>query len=274
MVRGGEIQRGHVVAIRDPGPRRFDGSTTYLALALADAATAACAWCSVVGIPTFGIAAASGLGARLDRFHMLDYPDGRTPDAVAIMADAYDLIVWNPPRRLLAAADRRIRNRIRPALRQRGAALVVNAAPHTWQDADLHLTASEPQWAGLGQGSGHLTGRQVTITATGRAAAGYEPSVRLWLPDATGAIHEATSTGRPGRPRPGAGKTSTARVAPTSALPAQSGEIHASSRAGRLSRRQDGATFAAGGLGRVVLGLPTSTPRCDLVHALPLYQLP
>ena len=166
------------------------GSVNYLALAVAAGASAAGAWCGVVGMPDFGIAAASGLGADLRRFLMLDDPGEREADAVAVMADACDLILWNPARRLTLAEDRRIRTRIRPAERRRGAALVV-LRPDARAEADLRLSTSDPQWTGLGQGSGHLTGRLVTVTASGRGAAGYEPSTRLWLPAGNGAISEA-----------------------------------------------------------------------------------
>lgn len=195
LLRGGEIRRGSVVAIRDRRPRSIEGGAGYLALALAAAATAAGAWCGVIGMPAFGIAAASGLGADLRRFLMLDEPGDRETDAVVILAEACDIVLWNLPSRIRvpATAERRIRARIRPTEHARGAALIVRASADTWREADLHLATSDPEWTGLGDGSGHLTGRLVTVTATGRAAAGYEPNVRLWLPAADGTISAAAA---------------------------------------------------------------------------------
>lgn len=190
LLRGGQINRGSVVALRADAPRFDGGSTTYLALALAAAATAAGAWCGVLGFPSFGIAAAAGLGARLDRFLMLDHPGDRELDALMVLADGCDLVLWNAPHRLPMSDSRRVRARIRPADRRRGAVLVVMAAQRQWLDADLHLSTADPVWTGLGQGNGHLTGRLVTVSASGRGAAGHEPSARVRLPASDGTMQE------------------------------------------------------------------------------------
>jgi hypothetical protein len=140
-------------------------------------------------MPSFGIAAAAGLGAQLSRFLMLDDPGKRWPDAVAIMASACDLVLWQPPHRVGAGFERRIRAKLRPADRERGAVLITTA--EVFANADLTLSTSDPRWTGLGQGTGHLTGRQVTVTATGRAAAGHGTEVRLWLPAHDGTLRLA-----------------------------------------------------------------------------------
>jgi len=44
------------------------------------------------------------------------------------------------------------------------------------------LSLSESSWSGIGQGNGHLSARQVTVTVTSRAG-GRPRSARLWLPD-------------------------------------------------------------------------------------------
>jgi hypothetical protein len=182
-----------VVAITQTAPPTW-GCASYLALALTAAATAAGAWCGVVGVPAFGIAAASGLGADLGRFLVLDEPGDRWADAVAILVGACDLVLWHPPPRVGSDYDRRIRARLRPGGRQRGAALIALGG---WHNADLTLTAVDAQWHGLYQGTGHLTGRLVTVNAAGRAAAGLEVSTRIWLPDGTGAIREPSEVEKP-----------------------------------------------------------------------------
>lgn len=198
LVRGGQIQRGSVVALHADTPRFDADSTTYLALALAASATAAGAWCGVLGFPAFGIAAAAGLGARLDRFLMVDDPGEREVEALLVLADGCDLVMWNAPRRLRLSDSRRVRARIRPAERRRGAALMVFAGDREWPDADLHLSTSDPEWSGLGQGTGHLTGRLITVSASGRGAAGYEPSLRIRLPASDGTMQEPGAAEMPG----------------------------------------------------------------------------
>ncbi|MFD0634231.1 hypothetical protein ACFQ9X_24450 [Catenulispora yoronensis] len=75
---------------------------SYLALALAAGASAGGAWCGVVGLPGFGIAAASGMGADLGRFLMVDEPGERWAEAVNVLAGAVDVVLVRPPRRPVA----------------------------------------------------------------------------------------------------------------------------------------------------------------------------
>jgi hypothetical protein len=44
------------------------------------------------------------------------------------------------------------------------------------------LSLSESSWTGIGEGTGHLTARQVTVTVSTRAG-GRPRSTRMWLPD-------------------------------------------------------------------------------------------
>ena len=199
LVPGGALRRGGVLAVEDR-VRPWGDAPSYLALALAAGASAGGAWCGVVGLPAFGIAAASGMGADLGRFLMLDEPGERWAEAVAVLAGAVDLVLVRPRRRPGGEQVRRIGARLRRTVRQRGAALVVAGE---WPGADLRLRLTESAWSGLGEGTGHLTGRRVTITAAGRGAAGRERTARLWLPAADGAVREwaagADAPGLPGR---------------------------------------------------------------------------
>jgi hypothetical protein len=52
---------------------------------------------------------------------------------------------------------------------------------------DIELRASDPRWAGVAAGSGHLRGRRVTVTSSGRRV----PNPRhasLWLPGGDGTV--------------------------------------------------------------------------------------
>ena len=44
------------------------------------------------------------------------------------------------------------------------------------------LSLSQSSWSGIGDGYGHLTARQVTVTVSQRAG-GRPRSTRMWLPD-------------------------------------------------------------------------------------------
>jgi len=186
LIPGGALRRGGVLTLGDR-VRPSGDAPSYLALALAAGASAGGAWCGVVGLPAFGIAAASGMGADLGRFLMVDEPGERWAEAVAVLAGAVDLVLVRPPRRPGGEQVRRIGARIRRTVRQRGSVLVVAGE---WPGADLRLRLTEAAWAGLGDGTGHLTGRRVTVTADGRGAAGRERTARLWLPAADGAVRE------------------------------------------------------------------------------------
>ena len=202
LVPGGLLARGTIVtapprvggaaagggsASAGEGAAAGDGAITYATLALVAGATAGGAWAGVVGFPNFGIAAASGLGADLSKMMLLDDPGERWLDAAAVLAGAVDLVLLHTPRRPNAAQLRRMTHRVRPGDRQRGCVLVVTGP---WETAHLTLTTRNPHWEGLGDGSGNLTRRRVTISATGRATRGHQRDVDLWLPSADGTISE------------------------------------------------------------------------------------
>jgi hypothetical protein len=139
----------------------------------------------VIGYPNFGIAAASGLGADLSKILLLDRPGDRWADAAAVLAGAADLVLLHAPRRPDAAQVRRLTHRLRPTERQRGCVLVVTSP---WEAAHIALVVREARWEGVGEGTGNLAGRHVTIDATGRATHGRRREIELWLPTADGSI--------------------------------------------------------------------------------------
>lgn len=189
LVPGGNLARGTIVAAPPRTGQAFpgEGAMSYLTLALAAGATAGGGYVGVVGYPNFGIAAASGLGTNLSKVLMLDHPGDRWAEAVAVLADAVDLLLLHAPRRPTTSDLRRLTSRIRPSDRHRGCVLVVSSP---WNEAHLTLRTRDPQWGGLGDGTGNLTGRHVTVSATGRAARGRQRELELWLPAADGTIRE------------------------------------------------------------------------------------
>lgn len=191
LLPGGVLKRGTVVAVPPRLASAGIASAGYVELALLAGATAGGAWSAAIGHPSFGIAAAAGLGADLSKILLLDEPGERWADAVAILADAVDLILLHPPHRPTGEQLRRITNRIRETARQRGTVLLVTGA---WEGAHLNLHLRNPRWFGLGDGTGNLTGRRVTVASDGRAAHGRHREVDLWLPAADGTMsrYEAT----------------------------------------------------------------------------------
>jgi hypothetical protein len=57
-------------------------------------------------------------------------------------------------------------------------------------DLILTLRTTEVAWTGLGIGTGHLTGRRVTVVAEGRGVNGRSRVAKLWLPVSDGTIAE------------------------------------------------------------------------------------
>lgn len=197
LLPGGVLERGTVVAVPPRVASVGIASAGYVELALLAGATAGGAWGAAIGQPSFGIAAAAGLGADLSKILLLDEPGERWADAVAILADAVDLILLHPPHRPTGEQLRRISNRIRETVRQRGTVLLVTGA---WEGAHLNLHLRNPRWFGLGEGTGNLTGRRVTVTCDGRATHGRHREVDLWLPAADGTMAAYTPAEEQGDP--------------------------------------------------------------------------
>ncbi|MFC6355605.1 hypothetical protein [Luethyella okanaganae] len=164
-------------ALRQGCSYSIDGSVT-LAMAMLVAPSSNGAWCGVVGVPDFGAEAAARFGIDLERLALVPHPGEQWLAATAALVDVLTVVVVRPPRRASDAEAARLGAR----LRQRGAALVVLG---DWPQSEAKLSVSESEWTGLGSGHGYLTGREVTVTATGRLGLDRPRSARLWLPDTT-----------------------------------------------------------------------------------------
>jgi len=198
LLPSGELARGTVISIPGTASRTtMTRSPDYLGLSLIAGSTAGGAWCGAVGLPDLGIAALSGLGADLGRVLCVDEPGDRWDEAVMVLAAAVDLVVLHPPARPSGEQLRRITARLHTNARQRGAVLLV-CGP--WPGAHLVLETTDPQWHGLGDGTGNLTGRIVTVAAHGRSTAGLTRTVRLWLPAHDGTVRTATEDAQTVKP--------------------------------------------------------------------------
>ena len=170
---------------RWPGAGRCPASgiaATSLAVALAAEATAAGAWLAVVDVPWLGVEAAAELGVPLERL-VRSTPGRRASewaDLVAAVLDGFELVVTRVPRRLNAATLRRVQARVQA----REAVLIVVGEPGPLS-ADITMEASTPVWEGVEHGWGHLRGRRVTVSSTGRRVP-RPRQAELWLPGPDG----------------------------------------------------------------------------------------
>lgn len=189
-VPGGALARGVVVAVEQHGPGAGGGTT--LAFALLAAATAAGSWCAAVGADDVGVLALSELGVDLERLVLVPRPGPRWAEAAACMVDGMDAVLVCPPHAVGPGVARRLAARAR----ERRCALVVLARRARWPEGpDLRLSVTAGHWRGVGPGHGHLRGRLIELSVTGRRAASSEVRHSLWLPDDTGAVAPADRDG-------------------------------------------------------------------------------
>ena len=165
LLPGGALKEGATYSV--------DRSITLLMLLLAGPSEAG-SWCGVVGIPEFGAEAAAGFGISLERLALVPQPGGQWLAVTAAIADVMTVVAVRPPRQ---ASDGSIA-RLAARLRKRGATLLVLG---TWPQSEAMLSITGSSWSGIGDGHGHLSARQATVTVTSRIG-GRPRSARLVLP--------------------------------------------------------------------------------------------
>lgn len=173
------LRRGSTVSV--------EGSVSLL-LAMVSAASADGAWCVLVDLPPISAEAARDLGVELSRLPLVPATGASWVAVVGALLDAFDIVVARAPERCSDSERRKLTARGR----QRGAVFVpFLTGGMRWPHADLSVAISPGAWTGIGDGYGRLTGRQVTVTVTGRGSAGRPRSCRLWLPSADGGVESA-----------------------------------------------------------------------------------
>jgi hypothetical protein len=128
-----------------------------------------------------GVLAAAELGIALDRLALVPYPGPQWPTAVAALLDGLDIVVTAVP----GPVSPVIAGRLAARARQR-ASVLIPFGP--WPGAALTLEAVDARWHGLEEGRGRLYGRQLTVVARGRGAAGIPRHASMWLPRPTGLL--------------------------------------------------------------------------------------
>jgi hypothetical protein len=169
------LQRGSVVAVPGGG---------LLSLAIAAGASAAGAWCAVVGQPELGVRAAAGVGVDPARMLLVGAPGERWPQVTAALLDGCELVLICPP----AQPAPHVKRHVEATLRRAGGVLVVTG---DWAGAQARLWVDAQQWAGMGQGHGRLMRRRVHVLASGRGAATRPAHRWLWLPGPDGGVATA-----------------------------------------------------------------------------------
>lgn len=168
------LRRGSTLAVH--------GSASLL-LATLGAASADGAWCALVGLPSVSAEAAAEYGIDLTRLAVVPSPGASWTTAVGALLDAVDIVAARPPR--LAPGDVR---RLAARARTRDAVLVSYGE---WPGADVRLQAEDPQWSGIGSGTGRLRARRLQVRAEGRGASARPRAATLWLPAAGGGVEAA-----------------------------------------------------------------------------------
>lgn len=179
LLPAGGLPRGSVVAA---------GRWSLLCLALAAGASAAGAWCAVVGLPQLGVAAAADTGLNPDRMLLIPEPGPNWPQVVASLLDGCELVLLRPAGRLPAQA----RRRLEATVRRFGGVLLVAG---DWDGAHVRLLVTQQEWTGLGAGHGRLRARRAQVVADGRGAAAQPRTQWLWLPGPDGSVTVADEGG-------------------------------------------------------------------------------
>lgn len=192
----GGLARGSRVSVRGTG-------AASLAMHLASAASAAGSWTAIVGVGSWGWAAAARAGWSLERSVMIaEPPTSQWGTVVAALLEAVEIVVVDPTHQVTASDARRLTARSR----EQGAVIVDLAVAdgrrrYRWPtDADLVLTAATVDWEGLADGHGLLTDRRLQVSAGGRRGAARATTVDLvvgaagWLAAATPATEPVPMT--------------------------------------------------------------------------------
>lgn len=166
LLPDGALRRGSTVVV---------AGSTSLALRLLAEVSRSGGWVALVGLPDVGLLAAHQLGLALDRVALVPEPGPEAPTAAAALLDGVDAVVVGPAA-ALTDGDRR---RLSARARERSAVLLPTGP---WPGAHVVLTAERSRWEGLGQGSGRLRSRALTVRRQGRGAAGRATVLDVIVP--------------------------------------------------------------------------------------------
>ncbi|HBX79308.1 MAG TPA: hypothetical protein DEG43_16835 [Acidimicrobiaceae bacterium] len=179
----GGLVRGTRIAVEGAG-------ATSVAMSLLAPASQAGSWVAVVGIGSWGWAAAVRAGIDRTRTVVIDDPPAsQWATAVAALVDSFDLVVVDPTHQIGGVDARRLAARTR----ERGSVVVSlqladQRRRFRWPtEPDHSLAVSTTAWTGLEVGHGYLQERRMSVAATGRRGAVRERRVEVCI-DAQGTL--------------------------------------------------------------------------------------
>ena len=133
------------------------------------------AWSAVVGVPEFGLEAASALGVVLERTVVVPDPGAAWLTVVGALAEVMGVVVARPSAAIPPAQAERLSSR----LRQRDSTLIaLTADSRDWPRPEARLTLQTSGWSGIGRGHGHLAAQRAVVTAE---RGGRRRQTELWL---------------------------------------------------------------------------------------------
>lgn len=179
----GGLPRGGILAV--------EGSLSLL-LATMGAASAAGAWCSLVGLPPVSADAVRGFGIAVEHTPVVAAPKSGASRAwaalIAALLDTIDVVAARPGA-ALGAGDL---SRLAARARTKGATLLLYVdSAVAWPGLDLRLSVRDQTWQRAPGPRGRLTARRIIVAAHGRGRFARPQEVGLWLPDRWGRIASA-----------------------------------------------------------------------------------
>ena len=135
-----------------------------------------------MGVRGLGVEAAEHIGVDLSRLVLIPDPGPRWLAVTATIAEVLPVVAVRPPSR---AKDSEI-SRLAARMRERGSVLLVQGP---WPQTEAMIDVDSPQWSGLGDGHGILSGRELTVTVSSRRFP-VPRRGRMMLPASDGTLTE------------------------------------------------------------------------------------
>ncbi len=121
-------------------------------------------WCAVIGMPDLGVEAAAEYGVELEHLALIPHPGPQWERVLSTVIDGFTLVAIAPSG---GRVDARTSAQTAARLRQHGTVLIA-FGEQAWDTPDLTLTPVQSVWHGIGQGSGRLRARELTIESRGK----------------------------------------------------------------------------------------------------------
>lgn len=122
-------------------------------------------WCAIVGMPDFGVLAATELGVDIKRLLFLPYPRTKWVKAASSLLDACSVVVVNLQNSYSHAEAQHLAARAR---HHRHVLVLTGKYATQWPQLDLSLHCDTIHWDGIKNGDGYLHQQHLEITATGK----------------------------------------------------------------------------------------------------------